>query len=201
MFIFGSTYFPELTLKIVFNAVFLAALFAEAWVLLYSELTGSKASGKKQNGDKGSMVIIILGFWASILLDPICARALPFLLPLFFAWVGIVLTAAGIWLRLYSVWTLRKFFTLNVQVRSGQEIVKSGPYRHLRHPAYAGSMLTVLGIAICFRSPFSIALAILILLPVYGYRIRVEETMLEVNFGSAYRDYEKQTWRVIPFLW
>lgn len=107
----------------------------------------------------------------------------------------------GIAIRVASILTLRRFFTFSVQVGKEQKLVQSGPYRFLRHPAYTGSILTLLGIALCFRSPLGIAVTAAIAAVVYGYRIRVEEREMETSFGDSYRAYERQTWRVLPFIW
>ncbi|MBE6830913.1 MAG: isoprenylcysteine carboxylmethyltransferase family protein, partial [Ruminococcaceae bacterium] len=80
-------------------------------------------------------------------------------------------------------------------------IVQDGPYRLIRHPAYTGSILTLLGISLAFRSVLGIPATLLIAAAVYGYRIRTEEKALEKSFGAVYRDYEQHTWRLVPHVW
>jgi protein-S-isoprenylcysteine O-methyltransferase Ste14 len=112
---------------------------------------------------------------------------------------GLVLMIAGMGLRWYSIRVLGTSFTLEVATRPGQAIVQSGPYRRIRHPSYAGALLTLLGILVCcanFASLAPIALA----LAGYAFRIRVEERALATQLGSPYRDYMRRTKRLIPFV-
>src|ERR1035437_7867507 len=49
---------------------------------------------------------------------------------------GIVLMAAGIGLRIWSIATLGRFFQYWIQVQPGHRVVTGGPYRYVRHPSY-----------------------------------------------------------------
>jgi protein-S-isoprenylcysteine O-methyltransferase Ste14 len=71
----------------------------------------------------------------------------------------------------------------------------------VRHPAYAGNLLTYGGLGLAFGSWVSAAVvltaAFVGLLP----RIKLEERTLERAFGSAYVNYERATARLVPHLW
>nr|WP_319487751.1 isoprenylcysteine carboxylmethyltransferase family protein [uncultured Caproiciproducens sp.] len=201
MYIFGDTYFQGAVLKNVFQIVFLLVITSEFLILIFTSWNSHKNSGKKTKSDRGSMLIIMFGYWLAILMNPICIHSFPLIMPTFVFWIGVILTILGVILRVFSVWTLGKFFTLAVQVGSEQKIVQIGPYRLLRHPAYTGSILSLIGIALSFRSPWGVAVTLLIIAAVYGYRIKTEETTLEKSFGLQYQDYEKHTWRLIPYIW
>ena len=54
-------------------------------------------------------------------------------LPLYAA--GIWLMVAGLGLRWWSVHTLDRWFTVDVAIRAGHQLVRHGPYRLLRHPS------------------------------------------------------------------
>jgi len=200
MYFFGDTYFQSFLLKNVFQIILILVIIAELAVLVITTWNHHDGGEKKTIHDRGSMLFIILGFWLAIFMNPICINQFSLILPEYFFWLGIVLTLVGIFTRLYSVWTLRKFFTLSVQVSAKQKIVKEGPYKYVRHPAYTGSILTLFGIAIAFRSPFGIIATVTIIAVIYGYRIKIEEKVLEKKFGLFYEDYEKQTWRLIPYI-
>ena len=201
MYFFGDTYFQNFIFKNVFQIVFIIVLITELAILVFTTWNNKKSSEKKTLSDRGSMLFIIIGFWFAILMNPIFIHITNFMLPMYFFWFGITLTTVGIFIRIYSVWTLRMYFTLNVQVATEQKIIKEGPYKYIRHPAYTGSILTLLGISISFRSLFGTISSIIIIVLVYGFRIKVEEKVLEKSFESSYNDYEKQTWRLIPHIW
>jgi len=50
-------------------------------------------------------------------------------------------TGTGIALRQWAITTLGQCFVGHVLVQPGQAVVRSGPYRWLRHPSYAGHWL------------------------------------------------------------
>jgi len=60
-------------------------------------------------------------------------------------WIGIACMLLGVALRWHAIRTLGRFFTRDVAVRGDQTVVQTGPYRLIRHPAYSGTLLTLLG--------------------------------------------------------
>ena len=201
MYIFGNSYFETLILKNTFQFVFLFYAITEMLIWCFTKIINRKQAGKKESGDKCSYFLIVAGTTATVFIDMFSRKNLVVTLPVVFFWIGIILTITGVLLRAYSVWTLRHFFTLSVQVSSVQTIIQSGPYKCLRHPAYTGSILTFIGFAMAFRSLAGILGTLIIFALIYAYRIKVEENMLENRLGKSYIKYEKSTWRVIPFLW
>ena len=112
--------------------------------------------------------------------------------------LGMVLIVAGLAVRWVAILTLRKYFTVDVAISSDHKVVMTGLYRYVRHPAYLGSLLSFLGLAISFSNWLS---AVVIFFPITGafiYRIKVEEEALEAFFGDAYRQYCSSTRRLIP---
>lgn len=82
-----------------------------------------------------------------------------------------------------------------------QKRVRSGLYRWIRHPAYTGSWLTVIGIGLALRTWWGVLLCGIGLLVIYAYRIHVEEQVLIDYFGEAYVQYARSTARMFPGLW
>jgi protein-S-isoprenylcysteine O-methyltransferase Ste14 len=115
--------------------------------------------------------------------------------------VGLALFWTGVAIRWWAVATLGRFFKLTVVVEEGQRVILSGPYRYVRHPAYLGSMLLVLGIGVAFDNVLSIVACLVF--PMLGVlrRIKVEEDELRRSLGRPYRDYAARTPRLIPGLW
>lgn len=115
--------------------------------------------------------------------------------------IGASIVLAGACLRSWSVWTLGRHFRREVTIEQDQRVITTGPYRWVRHPAYAGNLLTygALGLALgSWVSAAAVLTATFIgLLP----RIKLEERTLEHAFGPAYVDYERATARLIPHLW
>ena len=112
--------------------------------------------------------------------------------------VGIVLLLLGTALRWAAIFTLKKYFTVNVTILENHQIVKKGLYKHLRHPSYTGLLLRYLGLGLSYANWLSLALVFLPLLLSVLYRIRVEESALVQTFGDEYEEYSKETKRLIP---
>lgn len=78
------------------------------------------------------------------------------------------------------------------------ELVSRGPYAFIRHPLYAGAFLIWAGLALAFRSPATLAITALYVVPAYVLYMRAEERMLTAHFGEAYRTYRAATGMVFP---
>lgn len=175
------------------------------WIL--SELGIFVLTGRSdQNGEKAkkadrlSFYAVFAGNIFCVLLALTGTDRLQVHIPGAVAWIGIVLLYAGVIFRVYAVATLRKFFSVTVKIKEGHKLIKSGPYAFLRHPAYTGSIASLLGMQLGVRS-IGFLIVIVLILAVYGYRIHVEEAALMENFGEAYEEYKKQTKRILPFIY
>jgi len=116
-------------------------------------------------------------------------------------WWGCRLFAFGLALRWYSIFYLGRFFTVNVAIHSGHEVVDTGPYRWIRHPSYTGAITAFIGMALTLENWASLALIVLPILWAFVRRIRVEEMALEKALGSPYTKYMARTQRLVPFLY
>ena len=116
-------------------------------------------------------------------------------------YVGCLFIACGVTIRLVAVATLKKQFTLKVSIVEKHEIVDTGIYRMIRHPAYLGHLASLFGIGLVLGN--WVGLTALMVLPLAGilYRIHVEERALLSYFGSAYQAYARRTKRLLPGIW
>ncbi len=116
-------------------------------------------------------------------------------------WAGAVIAISGMALRVWSIWTLGRYFTYVVRVSPDQKVVENGPYRVVRHPSYSGGLLTGIGIGLSMA--FALAPLIIGAAMLAGYLIRigVEEHALAEGLGEPYRSYMNRTKRLIPFVW
>ena len=120
------------------------------------------------------------------------------------AWLfalGAVVCWAGLLLRWWSFVTLGRYFTLVVRTSAEQPLVDRGPYRVLRHPGYAGLLLTVAGVGVMWGS-WAGALAALALVTVALVdRMRREERAMTAAFGDRYREFAAHRARIVPHVY
>lgn len=109
--------------------------------------------------------------------------------------------ALGLVLRWYSIIHLGRFFTVDVAIAPDHQLVASGPYRFIRHPSYAGSLLIKFGFALSFLNWVSFLVIFVPCCAVTLWRIHVEEEALMDGLGEAYRSYMRRTKRLIPLIY
>ncbi|MGA7193532.1 MAG: isoprenylcysteine carboxylmethyltransferase family protein [Anaerolineales bacterium] len=154
--------------------------------------------------DRGSLVILIGLQWVGIVLN--------FLLALLFTsatipWhrtaiflLGIIFMMLGVALRWFAIWKLGRYFTRDVAVSSHQEVVQSGPYHFIRHPAYTGTFLTMLGLGLAMTNWASLIALLLCVFLGHFNRVKIEEEALIHNIGQPYIEYMQHTKRFIPLV-
>jgi protein-S-isoprenylcysteine O-methyltransferase len=116
-------------------------------------------------------------------------------------WVGGALFLSGLMLRWYSIVYLGRFFTVNVAIHSGHEIIDTGPYTHVRHPSYAGALLAFLGLALCMANWLSLLLVVVPIFWAFTLRMNIEETALSNALGAPYINYMRRTKRLAPSIY
>jgi protein-S-isoprenylcysteine O-methyltransferase len=113
------------------------------------------------------------------------------------SWAALSAMVLGLLLRTWAVATLGRWFTWNVEVQPGQEVVESGPYRFLRHPSYAGALLTYLGVCLLFHSWIAAAVALVALPAAFIRRISYEEELLKQAL-PGYASYMSRRGALFP---
>lgn len=113
---------------------------------------------------------------------------------------GYALLAAGMlfagWARVY----LGSNWSSNVTLKQDHTLIRSGPYRIVRHPIYAGLLLALLGTAIvlgelrCFLGIVLAAIA-------WKYKSINEEALMVQKFGDQYMRYRREVKGLVPYIW
>jgi protein-S-isoprenylcysteine O-methyltransferase Ste14 len=154
--------------------------------------------------DRGTALLIILATGLGIGLSYAAASnglaAVP-VSPWALLVLGVLLMWAGIGVAIWAVRTLGRFYRPVVAIQEGHAVITSGPYRYVRHPMYAGALLLMLGFGVALGSWLGILLSVLVPLPAYVRRIKVEERMLEDSLGEPYRRYAEGRARIVPGIW
>lgn len=165
----------------------------------------SKTGGiisKEETGDR-SYWFIIPGMLAAFYLPPLEFLYFAAVLPRT-GWTkatGVFLILLGVVLFAWARRTLGASYSGHVSVMEEQPLVQSGPYRFIRHPAYAGYLSIALGLGLGYSSLAGLSVTLLLLLPGLVYRIHIEETLLAAHFGDHFQCYASRTARLLPGIW
>lgn len=198
----------------VLPAYGLAALMVLLLYAVQSEVRFGQKARKMSPGsaDRGSTLAVslssaipVLGFVLAMkartsrggILLPSWLGAIPGMPAI--AWVGVILGALGLLVRLWSVLTLRDRYTRTLLTGNDHALERGGPYRFVRHPGYLGSLLCLNGIALASGDLLTAIASIAATGIAYAYRISVEDTMLIARFGASYEMYCREVHSLIPF--
>lgn len=114
-------------------------------------------------------------------------------------WAGAALTIAGVAVAIWARWHIGGNWSGTVTLKEGHELIRTGPYRRIRHPIYTGILLAGLGTAIEIGR-----IAALIALALgwgsFWFKARREESFLREEFGAQFEEHRKQTGMFLPKL-
>jgi protein-S-isoprenylcysteine O-methyltransferase Ste14 len=95
---------------------------------------------------------------------------------------------------------LGKQWRVDAGLNQDHELVRSGPYRIVRHPIYL-SMLCMLIATGCALAPLTfLAASVLIFLVGTEIRVRIEDSLLASRFGQDFRGYTDAVSAYVPFI-
>ncbi|WP_300673584.1 isoprenylcysteine carboxylmethyltransferase family protein [Soonwooa sp.] len=187
----------------IFNICFYVLMLA--WLLTEIYYAISLRSGKQDKKGKDGYsflilwVVIPISIWLSITLSYYISC--PIVSGIWLSWIGILFLTIGIVMRVIIIKNLGKYFTVDVSIVANHKIKSDGFYTYVRHPSYAFSMLTFLGLGLALNNWVSLAIAFIPPFIAFSYRIFVEEKALVEQFGKAYEDYRSHTKKMIPFIY
>jgi protein-S-isoprenylcysteine O-methyltransferase Ste14 len=155
--------------------------------------------------DRGTKQVLVLSVAAGIVAAVLIAMDVPSLRAGANTWttliLGVALAAAGVALRIWAVASLGRFFQRDVVIQEDHVVWRGGPYRWVRHPAYAGNLISYFGLGLAIGSWVGAVALLVIAFAGHIPRIRVEEAELTGALGGSYREYAGATARLVPAVW
>jgi len=140
-------------------------------------------------------VSLVLLFWrVPVLAD---RRWLPDITVLVLA--GTAVQAAFMLLAFWARWHLGQNWSAAITAKVGHQLIRSGPYRFVRHPIYAAMLGMYFGTAVASGEWHALA-GLFILAVAYWRKIRSEERNLSAVFGTEYDSFRRNSWALIPWL-
>lgn len=115
--------------------------------------------------------------------------------------VALILIQLGSLLGSWAM-VVNRYFSSHVRLQTdrGQTVVRDGPYRYVRHPGYAGGLLSWLAAPVFFSSLWVILPAVLVIIASL-IRTGLEDRTLREEL-PGYEEYTQQTkYRLVPGIW
>jgi protein-S-isoprenylcysteine O-methyltransferase Ste14 len=120
---------------------------------------------------------------------------------------GVLLWPAGLVVQaafgLLAVWARRHLasnWSGEITIKVDHQLIRSGPYRLVRHPIYTAMLGMAAGSALVSGQLHAL-LGLGLMVFAYWRKIRLEEANLNQAFGPAYAAYRQKTWALIPGLY
>jgi protein-S-isoprenylcysteine O-methyltransferase Ste14 len=153
--------------------------------------------------DKLLLVIVSLGFIAApwVYLFTGWPAFADYELPMWAGWVGTVVFAGALLLLWRSHVDLGRNWSPVMVIREEHSLVTGGVYKYIRHPMYSAHFLWAIAQVLLLHNWIVGPAFLVTSVPLYLFRVPIEERMMLKRFGEEYKLYMSQTGRMFPRFW
>jgi len=136
-----------------------------------------------------------------VALQMICIILLLVMVPVWkVGYIALIVVLGGFSLGCWAVVTMRlDNLSVRPDIKQNARLVRSGPYRVIRHPMYTAVLLTLAPLVVDKPSVYNIIIWIILLLTLL-YKLNYEERLLKYHF-EGYAAYMLESWRIIPYIY
>ena len=110
---------------------------------------------------------------------------------------GILLTFIGAVVAIWARYSLGQYWSGRVTLKVDHQLIRFGPYAHVRHPIYSGLILAMAGTALVIGE-WRAAVGVLLAIVELSRKAAKEEALLATEFGDQYREYRRQAGFLMP---
>jgi len=115
-------------------------------------------------------------------------------------WYGLIIEFTGIALAIWAILVMRNNANVAPIPKTNGILITNGPYRFIRHPMYTAQVVAVIPLVVEQTTIYRIA-ALAILIATLLFKLHYEEKRLADHFGQAYRDYQKVSKKILPYIY
>ena len=157
----------------------------------------------KKNADQRSLKILWLTIALSLIIAGIIADNFVWRIykSINLYYISLTILYLGMLIRIFAVYSLGKFFTVDVTIRDQHRLKTDGIFKMIRHPNYLGLLLSFFAIGLAYNNWIALLVVIFPITISFIIRINIEEQVLIQHFGEEYTSYCKKTKRLIPFIY
>jgi protein-S-isoprenylcysteine O-methyltransferase Ste14 len=114
-------------------------------------------------------------------------------------WLAVLITAAGVAIAFWARFHLGSNWSGVVTLKEGHELIRTGPYRTIRHPIYTGILIAFLGNAVLIGQVRGL-IGLVIIWASFYIKARREESFLAQEFGPNFNEHTRHTGMFLPKL-
>ena len=114
--------------------------------------------------------------------------------------VGLVLFVVFSWIQIWSYKLLGSFYSQDIIIQKNHKIITAGIYKIIRHPQYLSQILSDLGAAIALMSYIALPVVLVLEIPLFIMRAKLEDKLLNKHLGEEYLSYKNKSGFMIPFI-
>jgi protein-S-isoprenylcysteine O-methyltransferase Ste14 len=114
-------------------------------------------------------------------------------------WLAVLITAAGVAIAFWARFHLGSNWSGVVTLKEGHELIRTGPYRTIRHPIYTGILIAFLGNAVLIGQVRGL-IGLAIIWASFYIKARREESFLAQEFGPNFNEHTQHTGMFLPKL-
>jgi protein-S-isoprenylcysteine O-methyltransferase Ste14 len=110
---------------------------------------------------------------------------------------AIALTLAGMAFAVWARVHLGRNWSSAPTIKEQHQLIRSGPYRLVRHPIYTGLLIALAGTFLA-NGRVRGALSLVVVWLAFDIKRRIEEDFMVQTFGPQYEDYRRTTGALFP---
>jgi len=181
--------------------ILLACMALWALFSIYWERAAKTVSAAKRSESHVSRGLHVFLVNAALLLEIVPIRGLSRFLPAssIIMAAGLAVEALGLILAVWARRHLGRNWSGEITIKVEHQLIRSGPYRLVRHPIYTGLLTMYAGVALVTGEWLAL-IGLAMCAFAYWRKIRLEEANLGVAFGTDYDAYRRTTWALVPGL-
>jgi protein-S-isoprenylcysteine O-methyltransferase Ste14 len=166
---------------------------------IYWEVAASKVAAEKRSESRASRLVHVVLMQGGMLLELVPITGLGRFMPPI-VWVmtlGAVVATLGTIVAIWSRRTLGRNWSGKITIKVDHQLIRSGPYRWVRHPIYTGILMMSTGTVLAVGTWLAL-LGWAMIGFAYARKMRLEEANLRVAFGADYEVYSRESRLLVP---
>ena len=113
--------------------------------------------------------------------------------------LGTAICISGLYVTIWARRTLAGNWSSDVTFKQGHELIRTGPYRYVRHPIYTGLLIMCVGTAVEIGALRCWIGAVVVTIG-FWIKLSQEERLLLRHFPEEYPRYRKEVKALVPWL-